>query len=522
MLPERHRRARSVFFEPLEPRLLLSASNEGQEAILGPIPFEFSLDIASDHELSDPNLDGDEAFDPGDVYWSDSDPIDRPGRDGFKDDEAIFDKDPWPNPPDPEGETAVPVGDGSAEEYANYFDLDAHDEIDASLLEIGGEGDYIPRFPSQTIFPPKYLMVSYDDDRAPGWPDKDVPVAQPSPAGKTYGTTDGRDEIVGLTLDSAVAPAHVVHTYGVASEVEVHESLAPNPDRTEEDDDDVDSLDLVPHELREKLFRYFSADHEAHKGLDPASIYQVTGSGPVPVIRGAEDLGLEEGTDVDAFEFAWLDLWGKEKVLGVLFSVDENDRLTGADESGGLNPRMVYASPLDGTHAEMLAKALPDDVDALTLWREPLTEEDLDFGDAPDSPRMARYPTLLAHDGARHALGGPWLGDDRDGPDLDADGQPDPYAQGDDKLDGNDDEDGVSMPYMVQGTPTTIKVLVNGGGGAVQVWVDWNADGDWNDLGEYVFNKPLADGVHGIDVTPPIGAAVGLSLIHISEPTRPY
>ena len=37
--------------------------------------FVFSLDVASDTELSDPNKDGDEGFDPGDVYRGDITPI---------------------------------------------------------------------------------------------------------------------------------------------------------------------------------------------------------------------------------------------------------------------------------------------------------------------------------------------------------------------------------------------------------------------------------------------------------------
>jgi hypothetical protein len=58
--------------------------------------FEFSLDIGSDIELSDPNTNGNEAADPGDVYWWQSAPIIPPGRDGFKDDLSIFGMDPTP------------------------------------------------------------------------------------------------------------------------------------------------------------------------------------------------------------------------------------------------------------------------------------------------------------------------------------------------------------------------------------------------------------------------------------------
>ncbi len=56
---------------------------------------EFSLDIGSDIELSDPNFDGDEAADPGDVYMWQSLSIKPPGRDGFKDDATLFGADPY-------------------------------------------------------------------------------------------------------------------------------------------------------------------------------------------------------------------------------------------------------------------------------------------------------------------------------------------------------------------------------------------------------------------------------------------
>ena len=44
--------------------------------------FEFSVDIGSDSELSDPQVDGNEGFDPGDVYLWQSAPVPAGGRDG--------------------------------------------------------------------------------------------------------------------------------------------------------------------------------------------------------------------------------------------------------------------------------------------------------------------------------------------------------------------------------------------------------------------------------------------------------
>jgi hypothetical protein len=132
-----------------------------------------------------------------------------------------------------------------------------------------------------------------------------------------------------------------------------------------------------------------------------------------------------------------------------------------------------------------------------------------DYGDAPDPT----YPTLLASDGARHQIvsGAPWLGPADDGPDADGDGQPDPDALGDDN-DGNDDEDGVSIPPLVRGVATNITVEVSGAGvtGAwVYGWIDFNADGDWDDAGEMAVSANLTNGVHTIAVTAPAGSVIG-------------
>ena len=62
-------------------------------------------------------------------------------------------------------------------------------------------------------------------------------------------------------------------------------------------------------------------------------------------------------------------------------------------------------------------------------------EPELDFGDAPDPC----YPTLLASNGARHTIDGPWFGPADDAPDPEPDGQPDADAMGDDNDAQGDD-----------------------------------------------------------------------------------
>ena len=118
-----------------------------------------------------------------------------------------------------------------------------------------------------------------------------------------------------------------------------------------------------------------------------------------------------------------------------------------------------------------------------------------DLGDVPDS-----YGTLIASDGARHAIdrdnsGNPitYLGSDVD---AEFDGQPSASAglstlvsEGDDRGDGNDDEDGVEFVTAI--TPNevfTIEVTAHTDGtpGYLNAWIDWNGDGDFADANEHL------------------------------------
>jgi hypothetical protein len=142
--------------------------------------------------------------------------------------------------------------------------------------------------------------------------------------------------------------------------------------------------------------------------------------------------------------------------------------------------------------------------------------EQFDFGDAPDGP----YPTLLAHDGARHRIGGLWLGDADNAPDAEADGQPNAAARGDDYT-GSNDERGVSIPWLTAGVPASIYVDVSGGGGYVSAWIDFNRNGDWLDPGEQVYAGSLPNGHHKIAVTPPSGSVFGITFARFRISTQP-
>ena len=191
------------------------------------------------------------------------------------------------------------------------------------------------------------------------------------------------------------------------------------------------------------------------------------------------------------------------------------------DEKNPLWMRITLAESPWGVTANMRGGAGPqggyqygETEDYLLYPRLTSDDHELDWGDAPDSHNAPQYPTLAAHNGASHVAQGPWFGDRSDQPDTEADGQASVAAFGDD-LDitaatGNDDEDGVSVPPLVPGTIADATVLVNGGGGVVQVWVDFDGDSIWQAV-EQVFNGFLPDGIHVLSFPVPPLAVSGPS-----------
>ncbi|MBN1508558.1 MAG: hypothetical protein JW955_17040 [Sedimentisphaerales bacterium] len=130
-----------------------------------------------------------------------------------------------------------------------------------------------------------------------------------------------------------------------------------------------------------------------------------------------------------------------------------------------------------------------------------------DWGDAPESAAAPGYPTLAASNGARHVPTGPWLGDENGMPDSEPDGQPQADALGDDST-ANDDENGVWWLPLFPGLPAATGVVVGGGGGVVQAWIDFNSDHTWQSS-EKIFDGFLSDGIHTINFTTPTTAVIG-------------
>ncbi|MBN2355312.1 T9SS type A sorting domain-containing protein [candidate division KSB1 bacterium] len=121
-----------------------------------------------------------------------------------------------------------------------------------------------------------------------------------------------------------------------------------------------------------------------------------------------------------------------------------------------------------------------------------------DFGDAPDPT----YPTLLSSNGARHLISQLYLGNTID---AEPNGLPHAALLGDD-LDGTNDEDGVTFPNLplIQNKTNVVSVL-SSGDGFLNAWIDFNADGDWNDSSEHIINDfPVTAGSNSITFVVPL------------------
>jgi len=127
--------------------------------------------------------------------------------------------------------------------------------------------------------------------------------------------------------------------------------------------------------------------------------------------------------------------------------------------------------------------------------RSGISANDRDYGDAP-----------LPYPSADHRLGGPYLGLFGDLPDRDTGMQREAAALGDDTDADGDDENGLLSVNLVKSpgvwSHAEMKMWTSSTGAFTgAIWIDWNADGDWDDPGELV-------GSAGLSTTPvPPGGA---------------
>jgi len=130
-------------------------------------------------------------------------------------------------------------------------------------------------------------------------------------------------------------------------------------------------------------------------------------------------------------------------------------------------------------------------------YRVAIVDAPVDFGDAPTP-----YPTLQADNGARHRIvRGFHLGQYVD---YELDGQPSPTATGDDSVDLADEDGVVFLTPLLTGELATIEVYASQGGGYLNAWIDFNADGDWSDVGEQIFvDQVLVNGVNTLQFRVP-------------------
>jgi C1A family cysteine protease len=105
--------------------------------------------------------------------------------------------------------------------------------------------------------------------------------------------------------------------------------------------------------------------------------------------------------------------------------------------------------------------------------------------------------------------------------DPEPDGQPHPYALGDDNG-GNDDENGVVFNTpLVPGKPAQVTVTASANG-RLQGWIDFDADSSWADPGEQIFaDQSLAAGTNVLTFNVPATAAIGRTFARFRFSTMP-
>ena len=228
----------------------------------------------------------------------------------------------------------------------------------------------------------------------------------------------------------------------------------------------------------------------------------------IPAVMSAEPSSTETltvrvHTDVDATVYAWLD-FDRDGVFDVATEAATPVSITAVNDDTDVT--LTFTTPNDvldgGSYVRVricsttTVCSTPHDVanDGEVEDHRIILDVAYDYGDAPET---LGYNTLFTSNGARHRIGnttlslGSVIGDgDSDGFGDGVDDNGD--ATDDDTLNIND-EDGIStVGFLSQGaTSFTQDVICNDHNGTadmganVYAWVDFNADGDFADSGEF-------------------------------------
>lgn len=319
----------------------------------------FSVDLGSDTEYSDPANDGNESFDPGDMFKSGTSSV---AASLVLDDADMLGTDPTPTSTDLAPVCAV--NDGSATDSISWFhfDLDAADRIhiDLSAETFGPGNGAIGYVPGYCVFEPTYMLLSFDEDPFGTFAGENFACDVPTNPIHTLGQATKHDEVLTAINNTSFSTLSLTYLAGpLFSESELHSALQNDPDTSAAgklSNDDVDALDAYS-DTAQCNYQYFSVDHEAryivgNDTLRPGVIYQADlGNNSIqPVIVPEIHLGLNPDVDIDAFEFAWFATPLGPPELVLVFSVDGDDFNTIALESDTLNPGVLYFSNLNGTH----------------------------------------------------------------------------------------------------------------------------------------------------------------------------
>lgn len=170
--------------------------------------------------------------------------------------------------------------------------------------------------------------------------------------------------------------------------------------------------------------------------------------------------------------------------------INEPNGFTGGAwfRNGGATPASLYTLQMAGAAATLAYGA----TNASFL----LESDNADVADAP-----------ISYGNPTHTITGIRLGASVD---ADASLLNNATATGDD-VNNTDDENGVTLtPLLPTGETTIVPTSIQNAGGFLNVWFDWNADGDFNDAGEQMItNQAVAVGVTNLNIAVPITAIIG-------------